>query len=86
MREQYKCLLHSVIRVHEHDGLLFISLNALFMFHEQCKRHYKKINKKTQTQLRETQIQTLTKIINHFTIQLIFNTIYGSHCTFWYYS
>ena len=26
-----QCLLHSVIYVHEQSGLLFISLNALFM-------------------------------------------------------
>ena len=26
------------------------------------------------------------KLPNYFTIQLIFSTIYGSHCTFWYYS
>ena len=37
-----QCLLYCVIRVHEQYGLLFISLNALFMSHEQCKRRWKK--------------------------------------------
>ena len=50
--------LHNVIRVHEHCELLFINLEALFMFHEQCKK-----KKKTQMQLREMQIQTLIESV-----------------------
>ena len=49
-----QCLLHSVIHVHEQCGLLFISLNALFM-------GAKKKKKKRQTQGEKTQIQTLIK-------------------------